>query len=204
MNEQIVIDAGPALNFFATNQQRILFGVLGSITAPRTVIAEVQAKSAKDIRFRPAATVLARLSERRLRILSDDETPELAAAVQRICDTPMSERMEVGRDLGETMVIAHAVVAAENGVDVLVLIDDGGGARVATAASRRLDRLRQLGKPYGSLSLINTCSVLEKSARSGLIKNRADMRARYERMRACDDGLVHIDQTQLLARSLWL
>ncbi len=203
MNAQIVIDAGPALNFFATNQQRLLFGVLGSVTAPSTVIDEVRAKSASDARFCRAAAVLSKLPEKRLRILPDDETPKLAAAVRRICDTPMAVRLTTAENLGETMVVAHAVVAAEKGTDVFVLIDDGGGAHMATVASRRIDRLCQQGKPFGSIRLISTCAVLEKAAAAGLVTNRADMRARYERMRNCDDGLVPIDQTQLLAKANW-
>lgn len=37
----------------------------------------------------------------------------------------MEERLKHPKDLGETMVIAHAVVAAEAGETVTVLIDDG-------------------------------------------------------------------------------
>lgn len=49
----------------------------------------------------------------------------------------MAERMKQGKDLGEIMVIAHAVVAAESGQTVTVLIDDGCGAAVATSEIAR-------------------------------------------------------------------
>ena len=53
--------------------------------------------------------------------LPDDVTPELATVVQRISGLPIAERMKHAKDLGETMVIAHAVVAAESGQPVTVL-----------------------------------------------------------------------------------
>ncbi|MER7002343.1 hypothetical protein ABT297_04750 [Dactylosporangium sp. NPDC000555] len=62
------------------------------------------------------------------------------------------------------MVIAHAVVAAEAGADVVVLIDDGPGAKAATGEIRRLQRLRADGSPTGSISLASTLIVLEKAA----------------------------------------
>lgn len=203
MSHQIVVDAGPALNFFATNQQRLLFKTLGPVTAPDTVVTEICAKSARDTRFRAAAAVLRKLPSRLFTILSDAETPELAGAVQRICNAPMAQRKQAPRDLGETMVVAHAVVAAESGCDVFVLIDDGGGAKMAAIEPRRLDRLRANGKPYGVLRTIGTCTVLEKAASAGHITNRADMRSCYQRMRDCDDGLIAIKQTELLSRKFW-
>jgi hypothetical protein len=55
--------------------------------------------------------------------------------VQRISGLPIDERKTQPKDLGETMVIAHAVVAAESGQAVTVLIDDGPGAQIATLES---------------------------------------------------------------------
>lgn len=52
--------------------------------------------------------------------------------VQRISGLPIDERKARPKDLGETMVIAHAVAAAESGRVVTMLIDDGPGARIAT------------------------------------------------------------------------
>jgi hypothetical protein len=66
----------------------------------------------------------------------DDVTPELATVVQRISGLPMAERMKHAKDLGEIMVIAHAVVAAESGQSVTVLIDDGPGAAIAMSEIR--------------------------------------------------------------------
>jgi hypothetical protein len=118
---------GPSLNFLSINKERLLIGTLGPISAPETVQAEVMRKSRGDERFRAAATVWRKLVPRWIEILSDDEAPELAAVVHRVTRQPMGERLKHPKDLGEMMVIAHAVVAAEAGAAVTVLIDDGPG-----------------------------------------------------------------------------
>jgi hypothetical protein len=115
MNHRPIIDAGPGLNFFSINKERLLIGVLGSLSAPETVRDEVFRKARQDERFRAAATVWRKLSPRWMEILSDDQTPELAAVVHRITRQSMAQRLKHSKDLGETMVIAHAVVAAEAG-----------------------------------------------------------------------------------------
>lgn len=85
-------------------------------------------------------------------MLSDDQTPELATVVHRITQQPMKQRVKHPKDLGETMVIAHAVVAAEAGQTVTILIDDGPGAHTATAEISRLERLRACGRTVGSIN----------------------------------------------------
>jgi hypothetical protein len=142
MSARPIIDAGPGLNFLSINKERLLIAVLGPLSAPETVQDEVFRKSRQDDRFRAAATVWCKLTGRWIQILPDDVTPELATVVQRISRLPMAERMKHGKDLGEIMVIAHAVVAAESGQEVTVLIDDGKGAQIATS---EISRLRRLG-----------------------------------------------------------
>lgn len=95
-----------------------------------------------------AEKIWRKLTPNYVQVLCDDYTPELAAVVQRITHQPMAERSTNPKDLGETMVIAHAVVAAEAGDEVAVLIDDGDGARTAASESRRLERLREGGGPW--------------------------------------------------------
>jgi hypothetical protein len=135
--------------------------------------------------------------------LSDDETPELAAVVHRITRQPMEERIKHARDLGEIMVIAHAVVAAEAGETVTVLIDDGPGARIATSEISRLHRLRSNGHAVGSIRLASTLTVLERAAGGQHIPDRATMRDIYGRLRALDDGLPPVETTRLLSSALW-
>ena len=93
---------------------------------------EVFRKSPQDARFRAAAAVWRKLTPTGMQILSDDQTPELAAVIHRITRQPMEQRLKHPKDLGKTMVIAHAVVAAESGETVTVLIDEGLGIRTAT------------------------------------------------------------------------
>jgi len=114
MSVRPIIDAGPGLNFLSVNKERLLIAVLGPFSAPETVQDEVLRKSQQDDRFRAAAAVWRKLTPRWIQILPDDAAPELATVVQRISGLPMNERRRQAKDLGETMVIAHAVVAAES------------------------------------------------------------------------------------------
>jgi len=41
MSHRPIIDAGPGLNFFSINKERLLIGVLGQLSAPETVQEEV-------------------------------------------------------------------------------------------------------------------------------------------------------------------
>src|SRR5215469_5391886 len=109
MSVRPIIDAGPGLNFLSVNKERLLIAILGPFSAPETVQGEVFRKSQQDDRFRAAAAVWRKLTARWIQILSDDMTPELATVIQRVSGLPMDERRRQPRDLGETMVIAHAV-----------------------------------------------------------------------------------------------
>ena len=111
-------------------------------------------------------------------MLPDDVTPELATVVQRISGLPMAERMRHTKDLGEIMVIAHAVVAAESGQPVTVLIDDGPGAKIATSEIRRLQRLGTSGRSVGSITLASTLTVLGRAAGTEHLPDQCD-HARY-------------------------
>lgn len=164
MSHPPIIDAGPGPNFFSINQERLLIGMLGQLSAPETVQDEIFRKSRQDPRFRAAASVWRKLTPAWIQVLSDDQTPELAAVVHRITRQSMAQRLQSPKDLGETMVIAHAVVAAEAGETVTVLIDDGAGTRTATAEINRLRRLHASGRPIGSIRLVSTLTILERAA----------------------------------------
>jgi hypothetical protein len=60
------------------------------------------------------------------------------------------------KDLGETMVIAHAVVVAESGQDVTVLIDDGAGVRSAPRRSDASAGFGDQGRAVGTMYLAGT------------------------------------------------
>jgi hypothetical protein len=203
MIERPIIDAGPALNFFSINKQRLLISVLGRLSTPETVADEVLRKARTDERFRPAETVWKKLTPDWLLILSDDVTAELAVVVNRISGIPIVERKKQAKDLGETMVVAHAVVAAEAGADMIVLIDESEGARIATFEKMRLERRRERGDRVGSITLVNTLAVLAKAAKTEHLPDRSAMQTIYQKLREHDDGLPPIGTTNLLAPGLW-
>jgi hypothetical protein len=128
---------------------------------------------------------------------------ELAAVVHRITRQSMEQRLKQPKDLGETMVIAHAVVAAEAGETVTVLIDDGPGARTATAEISRLRRLQSDGRGVGSIRLASTLTVLELAAGTEHVPDKPAMRTIYARLRCLDDGLPPIEKTSLLESPRW-
>ena len=203
MSHRPIIDAGPGLNFFSINKERLLISVLGQLSAPETVQEEVFRKSQQDARFRAAAAVWRKLTPTWIQILSDDQTPELAAVVHRITRQPMAQRLKHPKDLGETMVIAHAVVAAESGETVTVLIDDGPGIRTAALEINRLKRLHASDHAVGSIRLVSTLTVLERAAGGQHILDKPTMRTIYARLRGLDDGLPPIEKTNLLASARW-
>jgi hypothetical protein len=204
MSRRPILDAGPSLNFFSINKERLLIGVLGKLSVPETVRAEVLCKARQDPRFASAEKVWRKLEPGGwLEILSDDQTPALAGVVHRITQQPLHQRRRHAQDLGELMVVAHAVVAAEAGETVTVLIDDGAGAAMASAETRRLQRLHTQGHKVGKIILIRTLTVLHRAAGSSHIPDKAAMRDIYQRLRGLDDGLPPIDKTDLISLAVW-
>lgn len=204
MNNPIIIDAGPSLNFFATNNERVLFRVVQRrLAAPETVQREVLDKSRSDRRFAPAHAVWKKLEGSWISVLSDDITPQLESAAQVVVGVPLAQRKRQAKDLGEVMVVTHAVAIAETGQNVQVIIDDGDGVALANAQRQRLDRLRRGGQPVGGLAVFNTHTILEQAAGAKEIPDKAAMRKIYEQLRGCDDGLIDIRQTRLLTPDVW-
>lgn len=197
------MDAGPGLNFFSINRERLLFGVLGPLCVPQIVEEEILRKARQEPRFTAARTVWNKLPARLMQVLSDTATDELALAVARITGTPFAQRIQQSRDLGETMVIAHAVVAAEAGSDVIILIDERKGTESAAKEQRRLERHRAAGRTVGSIKMINTITVLKGAVPKGLIGGKSEMRIIYDKLRELDDGLPPIDVAGLLSPEIW-
>ncbi|MBB0990691.1 MULTISPECIES: hypothetical protein [Dietzia] len=202
MTPRPIMDAGPGLNFFASHSERLLFGTLGSLCVPETVAREMRQKATHP-RFEAAGRVMSKLTPKYLEVLSDDETDQLVRAVTRISGTPFAQRIRRSRDLGETMVIAHAAVAAESGSDVLVLIDDRDGRERASRESDRLRRLRHSGQSVGSINLISTLTVLERAAGGQFLPDKRALRDLYAKLRPLDDGLPPLNSTRLLALPCW-
>ncbi len=199
-----IIDAGPALTFLARKDTtRILYAGLGGadLLAPEQVELEVIRKSRQEKRRFGAAeaawsTIVA---ANRLTVLSDDETAELTAAVQRLCLMPMSERMRQQKDLGELLVIAHAAVRAEAGEDVAVLIQERNGTAMARNEARRIEKLGGIGR----FRVWNTQTILLRAVGSTYLPDKATMKSVYESMLTLDAALPAISETALLTAAVW-
>ncbi len=199
-----IIDAGPALTFLARKETtRILYVGLGTadLLAPEQVEHEVIRKSRKEKRRFGAAEATWKkiVHAKRLTVLPDDESPELAAAVQRLCLMPMSERMRQQKDLGELLVIAHAAVRAEAGEDVAVLIQERSGTAMAHNEAHRINNLKGTGR----LRVWNTQTILLRAAGSTHLPDKAKMRTIYESMLPLDAALPPICETNLLTAAVW-
>lgn len=203
MSQRPIMDAGPGINFFSLNKERLLFATVGPLAIPEVVEQEIRRKARQEHRFSAAERVLGKVPERLLEVLSDDVTDELAAVVRRITGIPIAERKRSGKDLGETMVVAHAVLAAERGERVTVLIDDGGGRRIAALEGSRLQRLRHTRPEVGAIALASTVSILKKAAGSEYLPDRSAMRDLYGRLRGLDNGLLPLSETGLIDLPAW-
>lgn len=203
MSQRPIMDAGPGINFFSVHKERLLFSALGPLCVPEAVETEMLRKARQDHRFAGAERVWKKLPDRLMEVISDDLTDDLAKAVERIGGSPAQRRVRSSKDLGETMVIAHAAVAAEAGEHVIVLIDDGGGCQAAATEARRLQRLRKAGKPVGNLGLVHTVTVLERAAGGEYLRDKDAVRDLYERLRKLDDGLPPLETTNLMSLPCW-
>lgn len=206
-----LIDAGPSLNFFSVNHERLLIEMVGSLTVPETVRDEILRKAQRDSRFSAASGVMKKLPKRFFEVVSDSSDDEyLTAAVERLMryegasERSFDQRKRRPQDLGELMVVAHASVRAERGESVLVLIDDGAGQNLVMKEIGRIKRLRSKGNTaVGSIQIITTVTVLERAAGSKYIPDRQKMRKLYERLRELDNSLQPIENTYLLAPQTW-
>jgi hypothetical protein len=113
-------------------------------------------------------------------MLSDDpEDKSLVRQVERVAGIPMVRRVKEPKDLGETLVLAHALRMTAEGQSVVVLIDESEGTKKA--------------RMYG-LKILTTVGVLAAAAGYGLIQDRREMQTRYESIAEYDDGLPGWDR----------
>lgn len=187
----LIIDAGPTLTFAAAGYRDLLVNVVAQrgsrLLAPEAVVEEVSRKASQEQRFARCDAVLADLIVRgQLETLLDDIGDQaLSLAVQRVTGLGTAVRLGSSKDLGETMVIAHAIKLRSSETDVRVFIDEWRGQHAAQA--------------HG-LKVVSTAAILAGAIDLQLIRDRGEMRRTYERLREFDDGLVHIEQTRLLDR----
>lgn len=203
MVDRVIIDAGPVLNFFSINKERVLTEVVGRLSVPETVQKEVYRKAETDKRFERVKLTFDKTLGGYIDILSEKFDDELVQTFERISGSRFQKRLKQPKNLGELMAITFAVDHAESGTLVYLIIDDQDGVRLARKEERRLDRLRKAGKSVGRIYILGTCSVLEKAAGGRSIPDKKEMQKIYSRLRAQDDGLPPIRQTNLLKPICW-
>lgn len=167
------------------------------LLVPREVATEMGDKSAEVKKFARAAPLFKGLvRDSMIEILeSDAEADEaLVRAIKLVSRLAPSELLTRRRkDLGEKMVVAHAIKLRDEGCEVTLVIDDGGG--------------QALAKEHG-FATIGTIRILALAAFNGLV-NRAEMKTIYERLRPSDgtepldDGLPHWTTSGLGNRRLY-
>lgn len=84
MTTRPIVDAGPALNFFASGHERLFFTCLGGVSVPETVRDEVLGKAARDRRFRHTQRVVSKLPEQLWHVLPDSVTSDLDQVIVRL------------------------------------------------------------------------------------------------------------------------
>jgi hypothetical protein len=188
-----LLDTGPALTFISGGYRDLLMKVLelrdAELAAPETVIDEIDNKSQHGTFAGAIGVVEGWLSSGDITRLADDPADqELARCVQKVAGASMAERMLTARDLGETMVIAHAMRLQANGETVVALIEEWRGQ----------DRATRMGVRF-----TDTQGILKTAAQYGLVKDRGEMRKIWDVLRPLDLSLVHWDQTILKDKRIY-
>lgn len=184
--EPVILDAGPSLNFLGAKAHDLLVETMAlrgrRLLLPETVVTEVSNKSnsSGDARFRGCDKRLGALVARGSAEVLADSIHDLALVVQveNLTGLKAAVRLKQPPNLGEVMVIAHALCLRDSGHDVAVLIDDGDG--------------RKLAKGRG-LRLLSTHGVLVAAAQYGIVPKLGEMKTLYQSMSKLDDGLVSWD-----------
>lgn len=197
-----LVDSGPVLKFFATNNERWLFAALAGnrIHAPEAVKSEVFSVPQRRRQFERAPRVWQKVEPRLITVLPDASTPELEKASRDVLRRDLRWVTSESEDLGERMALLHASLAAQAGADVVLLCDDAGAQALIRQEARRLQQLRY----SGSIDVVDTVQVLWWAIEAEAIPDRAALRAGYARMAALDESLPKdVKAAGLLKRPPW-
>lgn len=192
-----ILDAGPCITFCAASKQSLLLEILQQsrfdLFVPDTVDDEILGKEKADSQFAGTGSNWNLLTANgHVKVLSSDPDSDdgtaLATIVYHLARMPLAERLQMKKDLGELMVIAHAKMHSDRGEKVVVIIDEWRGQKFAS----------QVG-----LKVINTERVLLMGIKTGHITDKSHMKKLYEQLRTFDLGLVAIEETKLLSAEVW-
>jgi len=161
MSDPHIIDAGPAINFLATKNQRILIAAInGSFQVPEAVRDEVMRKAAEKPHLAPAAQEWRKIEKNWIELLPATRTPNLDRIALALTRNPLPSVPSRAKDLGETYVVVHAFEQALAGNKVFVIIDDQGGKALTFRARKLLATQRRVRPHVGSIGLITTEIIL--------------------------------------------
>lgn len=199
-----IIDAGPAINFLATKNQRILIAAIGGpFQAPEAVKDELMRKAEQQQRFAPAKREWKKIEKNWIKLLPATQTPTLDRIARTLTRNPLPRLPSLAKDLGETYVVVHATEQALDGHQVFVIIDDEGGRILTTRAQNYLHAQRQVHSGVGSIGLITTVSILRGQSRTPRIPDKPTMKRIYAQLQTVDSGLASISTTDLLTNRWW-
>ncbi len=176
----MILDTGPALNFMASGHHGVLFEVLETRTLglqmPETVVEEVARRARNDSRFKKCPSVLNDLRANDLiEILADDiDSADLTKAVESICGIPLESRVQTSKDLGEVLVMAHALVLRDKGLSPILLIDEW----------RAKEQAEGLG-----FTVVTTVGILVIAAQTNIVPKQRTMKRIYGEIVACDKSM---------------
>ncbi|MGV3712888.1 hypothetical protein [Pseudolysinimonas sp.] len=172
----IVADTGPLLSFGCSGEFQTFLDVFTNIdiVVPSTVMLELRGK-AREHRFRGGDGAVGRYVPGRIDVREHDlADTEFNTVLERVAAMPLAERLTNRKNLGEVYVIAHALQLMNSGVNVRAVMDDGDAVELA----RR-----------NGVGVISTAQVL-LTARSRGVVTSSQAKAKYNKLRRFDDGLV--------------
>ncbi len=203
MADPYIIDAGPAINFLATKNERILIAAIGRFQAPEGVRDEVMNKASENPRLAAAAEVWRKIERNWIEVLPAQRSRELDRIANILTRGPLPKVPSRAKDLGETYVVVHATQRALEGDRVFVIIDDRGGQELAARAQRYLSVQRGRAMNVGTLDLVTSETILRSQIRTGRIPDKPTMRRVYEQLQKVNSGFGGISTTDLLTHKRW-
>lgn len=198
-----IIDAGPAINFLATKNQRILIAAIGGpFESPQAVRDEVFRKADEEPRFAPAAQEWRKMEANWIRVLPATRTPSRDKIARVLTRNPLPGVPSRAKDLGETYVVVHATEQALAGQQVVVIIDDQGG-QILTARAQQFLNAQRRTRPVGTIGLMTTESILRSQINTPRIPDKRLLKRVYGQLQTVNSGLAHINTTDLLTHDHW-
>ncbi|WP_328467851.1 hypothetical protein [Streptomyces sp. NBC_00448] len=183
-----VLDAVICVHFVGANLQRLLVDVLRAaqlvLLVPEEVHQEVLGKARKYGSIEtPWRRLVASDCVRVLPALrAATASPRVVEVFEEIRGLQFEKALRRPKDLGEAVVIAHAVEFVERGHEVFVAIDDQEGQ----ATSARYD-----------LTVLTIEQVLQLAILHGKFPTEGELKRAYARLRSYGDGLVDYGRTEL-------